>query len=79
MDDGELVMENLQIGASFEDNMVHSARSNRRAAEGDIECLDMELVIGQQNYVITIYQDSDPDALAHEFAAQHNLGGEMVD
>jgi len=70
MEDGEITTENLQIGGSFEDtNMVHSARSNRRAAEGDIECLDMELVIGNQNYVITIYPDSDPDALAHEFAA----------
>ena len=59
--------------------MVHSARSNRRAGEGDIECLDMELVINKQTYVITIYPDSDADALAHEFAAQHNLGPEMVE
>ena len=42
-------------------------------------CLDMEIVIGNQNFVIDIYPDSDPDALAHEFAAQHSLPQEMVE
>ena len=83
MDDPGILPENLQIASgSFEDNgnMVHSARSNMRSAkDGEIECLDMELVIGNKNYMITIYPDSDPDALAYEFAAQHDLGNEMVE
>ena len=71
MDEGEDpgMIGNLQIGGSFEGqaedgNRLHSARSNRRVAEGQVECLDMEIVIGNQAYVITIFPDSDPDALA---------------
>ena len=42
-------------------------------------CLDMEIVIGNKNYVIIIFPDSDPDAVAQEFAAQHSLPQEMVE
>lgn len=71
------IIGNLEIG-SFDHqgddlNRVHSARSNRRLADGQVECLDMEIVIGNQAYVITIFPDSDPEALATEFAAQNNL------
>ena len=49
--------------------MVQSARSNKRTGEDDVECLDMEIVIGSVKYMITVFPDSDPDALAQEFAA----------
>lgn len=63
------IIGNLEIGGSFEHqdedpNRLHSARSNRRLADGQVECLDMEIVIGNQAYVITIFPDSDPEALA---------------
>ena len=62
-----------------EDGAVQlSTRSNRRTGEGDVECLEMEVQLGEQKYVITIYPDSVPDALAHEFAAQHGLSEDVV-
>jgi len=42
-------------------------------------CLDMEIVIGNQNFVVIIFPDSDPDAVAQEFAAQHSLPQQMVE
>jgi len=76
-------MGNLQIGAQFENSENlrghHSPENpNRRMHTSEVECLDMEVVIGEQKYVITIFPDSDPHALAQEFAAQQNLPQELV-
>lgn len=38
----------------------------------------MEIVIGNSKEMIQVYPDSDINALAHEFAAQHNLSQEHV-
>lgn len=78
------IIGNLEIGGSFEGqvdqdaNRLHSSRSNRRMGDGDVQWIDMEIVIGEQKYTIPIYPDSDPQALAHEFAAQHGLPMELV-
>lgn len=71
MADPDILPEDLENGGSFGDSshVFQNGKQSRRAIEGDVECLDMEIVIGNQNYVITIFPDSDPDALAHEFAA----------
>ena len=56
-----------------------SSRSNRRMGDDhELVCLDMEIVINDTKYMITVFPDSDPDALAHEFAAQHELPDEMI-
>ena len=39
----------------------------------------MEVVVGDQKFIITVFPDSDPHALATEFAAQHNLPPEAVE
>lgn len=44
--------------------MVHRASTSRSAAGGDVECLDMEIVIGDQKYMISVFPDSDINALA---------------
>ena len=43
--------------------MVHRA-STSRSAGGDVECLDMEIVIGEQKHMISVFPDSDINALA---------------
>lgn len=50
---------------------MQSARSNRKiviqeTAEGqeEVTCLDMEVVVGDEKFIITIFEDSDLDSLA---------------
>ena len=74
----------MQIGNGFspeqDDNSQMNYRaSTSRSARGDVECLDMEIVIGDQKEMIQVYPDSDINALAQEFAAQHNLSQEYVE
>ena len=57
---------------------LHSARSNRRTENG-CDYLDMEIAVGSQKHVISIYPDSDPEALALEFVAQNNLPDDLVE
>lgn len=64
----------MQIGTGFTteqeqemsepSQMVHRASTSRSAAGGDVECLDMEIVIGDQKYMISVFPDSDINALA---------------
>lgn len=39
----------------------------------------MEIAVGNQKHVISIYPDSDPEALALEFVAQNNLPDDLVE
>lgn len=66
-------MSSIGIEGTGFDKVYEKALSARERGEDEVECLDMEIVIGNQKYTLTIFPDSDPDALAQEFAVQHNL------
>lgn len=59
--------QNLEIGTGFSpeqsQEMQYRAQTSRSAG-GDVECLDMEIVIGDQKEMISVYPDSDINALA---------------
>ena len=69
---------NLQLGVF--DGRQEDGMGGLPIADGEqVECIDMEVVIGDQKFIITVYPDSDPHALATEFAAQQNLEPEAVE
>ena len=59
--------QNLQIGSGFtpeQSQEMHYRASTSRSAGGEVECLDMEIVIGDRKEMLQVYPDSDINALA---------------
>ena len=61
-------MSSIGIEGTGFGKVYEKAHAARERGEDEVECLDMEIVIGEQKFTLTIFPDSDPDALAQEFA-----------
>ena len=57
--------------------MSSTGNSQNASVDEEVDVLDMEIVIGDQTHVITVYPDSNLQQLTKQFARQNGLSANM--
>ena len=57
--------------------MSSAGASQNASIDEEVDVLDMEIVIGNQTHVLTVYPDSNLQQLTKQFARQNGLSANM--